>query len=273
MEENREVLQLIETLYTMVSDAWGVPLGNEKCIVERDKVLNVLDRIKDSLPTELAEAKRLMTSRDEYIQSAREEADSIRRAAQDEADRLLNQQEIVRIAREQSEHMVAVAERRSQDLYRAANSYIDERMRLAEDSMSAAFNEIRQAHGRFREAAGYGASVQSAPAANAVQQQPQRRRQFQQQQTLSPAQAQPQQLQQSQLPSQVFPQQQTQTPMQSWQQQTQIPAQSWPQLQPQQQTLSPAQAQPQWRQVVEAQAGQSAELSQQNVLSERVTGR
>ena len=36
-----EVLQLLEMLYTMISEAWGVPLGNDKCIIERDKVLNL----------------------------------------------------------------------------------------------------------------------------------------------------------------------------------------------------------------------------------------
>ena len=81
METENEVLELIEMLYTMVTEAWGVPLGNEKCIVERDKVLNLLDEIKSRLPGEIAEAKRLVASRDDYINSAKREAESIRRAA------------------------------------------------------------------------------------------------------------------------------------------------------------------------------------------------
>ena len=43
---DNEVMELIDQLYTMVSEAWGVPLGNEKCIVERDQVLEILDEIK-----------------------------------------------------------------------------------------------------------------------------------------------------------------------------------------------------------------------------------
>ena len=34
-EKNVEVMELIETLYSMVTEAWGVPLGNDKCIVEK----------------------------------------------------------------------------------------------------------------------------------------------------------------------------------------------------------------------------------------------
>ena len=47
---DNEVMELIDQLYTMVSEAWGVPLGNEKCIVERDQVLE-LSLIHISEPT------------------------------------------------------------------------------------------------------------------------------------------------------------------------------------------------------------------------------
>ena len=35
-------LDIIDMLYNMIAEAWGVPLGNDKCIVERDKALNLL---------------------------------------------------------------------------------------------------------------------------------------------------------------------------------------------------------------------------------------
>ena len=71
---DNEVMELIDQLYTMVSEAWGVPLGNEKCIVERDQVLEILDEIKTAMPVELSEAKRLVSARDEFINNAKREA-------------------------------------------------------------------------------------------------------------------------------------------------------------------------------------------------------
>jgi hypothetical protein len=72
--------ELIEMLYNMVSDAWGLPLGAEKCVIERDKVLDLLDEIKAQLPTELAEAKRLVNARAEFIANAKKEADTIKKS-------------------------------------------------------------------------------------------------------------------------------------------------------------------------------------------------
>ena len=33
---NNGIEEIITTLYEMVQDAWSLPLGNEKCVVERD---------------------------------------------------------------------------------------------------------------------------------------------------------------------------------------------------------------------------------------------
>ena len=37
--ENNDVMELLDELFSMVSEAWGVPLGNDKCIIEREKAL------------------------------------------------------------------------------------------------------------------------------------------------------------------------------------------------------------------------------------------
>ena len=52
------VLDIVDMLYNMIAEAWGVPLGNEKCIIERDKALALLDDMKAQLPLELHEARR-----------------------------------------------------------------------------------------------------------------------------------------------------------------------------------------------------------------------
>ena len=59
MNEQEGILELVEMLYSMVTEAWGVPLGNDKCLVDRSKALDLIEEIKNRLPAEIAEAKRL----------------------------------------------------------------------------------------------------------------------------------------------------------------------------------------------------------------------
>ena len=157
---NNEVLELLYMLYTMVSEAWGVPLGNEKCIIERDKVLNILDEIKAQLPVEIAEAKRLITSRDEYIGTAKREAESVRKSAEERARELVDEQEIVKAAKLRSNELINLAESRTRELYRVANQYVDDALRRTEEAVGAALDEIRQSRIKFRSVAGTGSSSQ-----------------------------------------------------------------------------------------------------------------
>ena len=159
-EKNVEVMELIETLYTMVTEAWGVPLGNDKCIVERENVLEILNEIKTRIPVELAEAKRLVSARDEFIGNAKREAESIRKNAEDKARAMLEEQEIVRVAKQHSAELVNNAEYKSKELRRVANEYVDEILRRTEETVGSALKSINQSRASFRSLAGSASPVQ-----------------------------------------------------------------------------------------------------------------
>ena len=71
------VEELVDMLFAMIDEAKSVPLSSEKCIIERDKALDLLDDIKAQFPVELGEAKKLISARADYIASAKREAELI----------------------------------------------------------------------------------------------------------------------------------------------------------------------------------------------------
>jgi chlorite dismutase len=153
MNENEGILELVEMLYNMISEAWGVPLGNDKCLVDRDKALDLIEEIKNQLPAEIAEARRLVSRRDEFIQNAKREGESIRKMAEERARKLVDEQEIVRLARAKADEMVATAESKSREIQRAMNEYVDETLRGAEESVAQSLDIVRQSRARYRSAA------------------------------------------------------------------------------------------------------------------------
>lgn len=146
-----EVTELLEMLYNNVSDARNVPLGGkDKCMINRDSVLNLLDDIRAQLPIELTEAKRLLSARDEFIQNAKREAETIRKAAEEQARALIEEQEITRLAKARANEIVVNAETKSRELIRVANGYVDDALRRTEEAITAAMSEVRQSRSRFR---------------------------------------------------------------------------------------------------------------------------
>ncbi len=155
MNENKvEVMELIDNLYSMVSEAWGVPLGNDKCIVEREAVLEILNEIKTRMPAELAEAKRLVSARDQFLGNAKREAESVRKASEDKAREILEEQEIVKRANAYSEKVVSEAEAKSRELRKVASEYVDDILRRTEETVGAALKSINESRASFRSVAG-----------------------------------------------------------------------------------------------------------------------
>ena len=157
---NNDIIELLDVLYGMVNEAWSVPLGNDKCIIEREKAIEIINEIKANLPTSIAEAQRLVAARDEFIGNAKREAEALRKNAEEQAHTMIEEQEVVRVARARSSEMIASAEAKSKELRRVATEYVDDLMRQTEQSMSEALATIRTAHESFQSLGGTVAAAQ-----------------------------------------------------------------------------------------------------------------
>lgn len=154
MDNNKNILDLLDVLYGMVTDAWSVPLGNDKCIIEREKAVALINDIKASLPSSVAEAQRLVAARDEFIGSAKREAEALRKNAEEQARAMVEEQEIVRAARAKSSEMLSAAETKSRELRRVASQYVDDIIRQTVESLNGALTTVQTAQSSFRSLGG-----------------------------------------------------------------------------------------------------------------------
>ena len=141
--------EIITTLYEMVQDAWSLPLGAEKCVLERDKVLDLLDEISNQLPGELKQAKTIVESRNEVITNAKREAESILKQAEQRARQLISQEEVYKQAEQDADQMIKAAQQKIKDLKAATNEYVDDALRRTEESIAIALNEIKASRSSF----------------------------------------------------------------------------------------------------------------------------
>ena len=150
MDNSNDIIELLDILYGMVNEAWGVPLGNDKCIIEREKAIDIINDIKAALPSSISESKRLVAARDEFIGNAKREAEALRKNAEEQAARMVDEQEIVRVAKEKSVQLTEEAERKSAELRRVASQYVDEIIRRAETTLNDALTTVRQTQAAFQ---------------------------------------------------------------------------------------------------------------------------
>ena len=146
----KSIEDIITALYDMVQDARSMPLSADKCILERDKVLDMLDEIIAQLPGELKQARTIVESRNELVNQARREADNVIREAQEKANQLVTKEAIYEEAKKRSEELVSQTQNRINQLRKAANEYMDESLRQTEETISNALNEVRDTRMKFR---------------------------------------------------------------------------------------------------------------------------
>ena len=141
---------IISALYDMVQDARTVPLANDKCIVERDKVLDLLDEIIAQLPVELKQARTIVESRNELIGQARREAENAIRQAQEKANQMITEEAIYQEAKRQCQEMVYQTQTRMAELRKASNDYMDDALRRTEEAISLSLDDVRDTRAKFK---------------------------------------------------------------------------------------------------------------------------
>lgn len=156
--------ELLDMLFDMIDEAKNAPLSSDKCVIERDKALDLIEDIKAQFPVELAEARKILNARSEYVAAAKREADEIRKRAEIEAGQMVNEAQVMNQARAKANDLMAQAEQKAREVRRSANEYCVDILRRTEEALADAHEEMRQTHSRFRSA--MGAASSPVPAGN-----------------------------------------------------------------------------------------------------------
>lgn len=145
----QHIEDIITTLYDMIQDAKSLPLGADKCILERDKALDLLDEIIAQLPAELKQSRTIVESRNELIGQARRESEVIIRQAQEKAERMVQEEAIYQEAKRQCQEMVVQTQVRMAELRKVSNEYMSGALSRTEEAIAQALAEVRDTHAKF----------------------------------------------------------------------------------------------------------------------------
>ena len=135
--------EIISKLYEMIQDAKGVPFSGDKCSVDRNRALDLLDDLSNHMPGALKQAQTIVDSRTELITAAKRDAAEIRKQAQEEAQKLVAQEAIYNEARRSANEMVRAAQEKTKELIEMARSYVEDSLIKTEEAVAQALAEVR----------------------------------------------------------------------------------------------------------------------------------
>ncbi len=127
-----DILHLIDRLEELAAEARRLPVGGGS-VVSRQRLLDLVDRMRVAVPREVYDAREVLEKRDEVLAAAEAEAARLLAQAQAEVEARLKDTAVVKAAEERGRELVSQAEGRAQELVREAEQQA--RGRLDESQM------------------------------------------------------------------------------------------------------------------------------------------
>lgn len=137
--------KLLDDMENMLIDAARVPFTNKR-VVEEDDLARFLDELREQMPKEIDEAKRIIADRQRILDDAQREAQNIVEQAKAYVIRLTDENAINKQAQEQANEFVAQARKTAADLQTDAVSYADEVFKHVTAHLEKTLEVVKQGH-------------------------------------------------------------------------------------------------------------------------------
>lgn len=92
-------------------------------VLDQAAVLELIDQLRVAVPPEVSQARRVMEEAGRITERAREEGDAIIARAQEQAARMLEERELVAIAKQRAVEIIDTATREAKEIRRGGDEY------------------------------------------------------------------------------------------------------------------------------------------------------
>ena len=136
-----EIFTLLDELEEYLEGAKAIPFTN-KCIADKEDILDIIKEIRLKLPDELKQAKWVKEERSRILVEAKKEADGIVKEAENRIISMIDEHEITRKAYEQKAQIIETANEMSREISKGTKDYADNILEKVEGALQDALRTI-----------------------------------------------------------------------------------------------------------------------------------
>lgn len=135
--------EVLDVLDELLDKSLSLPFSSGRCVVDADKVRDLIDDMRINLPAEIKQAKSIVADRNEILDVARREAENIIRRAEERAKSLIAQEEIIKISQAKATEILTQTQMQSREIRQAAQAFSDDVLKNTEETMTRCLSEVR----------------------------------------------------------------------------------------------------------------------------------
>ena len=137
-----DIQHLIDRLEQTLAESRRIPL-TANLIVDEDRIFNLIDQMRVTLPEEVKRANRVEAEKDRILAQAQEEAERIRELAKQEAAELVKRDTIMAAAQQRADTILERARREADILRHDSDTYVMEVLSKLEEDLLRSLSVVR----------------------------------------------------------------------------------------------------------------------------------
>ena len=137
-----DIMYLVDRLEALVNSSRRVPLSS-RIMLEEEDVLAIVEQMRQTIPSEIKQARRVLQDREQILKQAQSEAEKIVTMARERAEYMINNEGILNMAKERGEQVLSDAQRDAQDTRSEIEQYAVEVLGTLEQQLQLQLHQVR----------------------------------------------------------------------------------------------------------------------------------
>ena len=147
---NVSIDDLLDEIDDEIDKAWSLPLTGGKRAISADWLREKIDDVRANMPSEVRQAKNIVADRAEIISTARREAETIIRKAEERARRMMSEEEVYKQAEAAAAELLAQSQQKAREMRKGATDFAEDILRRTEEVLAGRIGDVRQARQMLR---------------------------------------------------------------------------------------------------------------------------
>jgi cell division septum initiation protein DivIVA len=137
-----DILHLVDRLEELFNQSRPLPFTHS-VIVDEDRMLDLIDQMRVSIPEEIKKAQQIQAQRDRILAQAQEESNRILALAREKGEQLIERDAIAQSAQARGDQIIAQARAESEATRRDADEYVLETLTHIELELDRLITQVR----------------------------------------------------------------------------------------------------------------------------------
>ncbi|MCJ7623092.1 MAG: hypothetical protein MUO76_06290 [Anaerolineaceae bacterium] len=137
-----DFLHLVDRLEELFNESRSIPFTHS-VIVDEDRMLDIIDQMRVSIPDEIKKAQQVLTQRDRIVAQAQEESTRTLSIAREKGQQIIDREEIVISAQKRAEQIIEQAKLESDEIRLETDEYVLDKLTGLELEIERALSQIR----------------------------------------------------------------------------------------------------------------------------------